>query len=94
MLKRTTNRRAWKRTAMVFCAGLLAAPLFFATALAQVSSYGDKTAGENVGDCMTDQFADTLDPVTRAVGFGGGMGHRLTSRVARTILIVRATEPQ
>jgi len=46
MLKRATTRREWKTA--VLCAGFLAASV--ATSLAQVSSYGDKVAGENVGD--------------------------------------------
>ncbi len=47
---RATYRGAWKGTAGVVCAGLLALPLLVATASAQDSSYGEKQAGENTGD--------------------------------------------
>jgi protein SCO1/2 len=43
MINQRTRRRSWG--AAVLCCALLSAPLF-----AQVSSYGDKQAGENTGD--------------------------------------------
>jgi protein SCO1 len=43
MMKRQTIRSGWQ--AAILCAALLGGPLF-----AQVSSYGDKQAGENTGD--------------------------------------------
>ncbi len=57
MLKQATTRRGWMTAAV--CAGLLAAPLCVATASAQVSSYGDKSTGDNVGD----QRSPVLDKI-------------------------------
>jgi len=54
---------------MALCAGLLAAPLFVATASAQVSSYGDKTAGENQGD--------TRSPVLDKIGITQRLNQQL-----------------
>jgi protein SCO1/2 len=59
MTMQTTDRGGWKRTAMAVCAVLLAAPLFVSAASAQVSSYGDKQAGENQGD----QRSPVLDKI-------------------------------
>ena len=49
-MRMMATKRGWTGTAAVVCAGLLMLTLLVASASAQVSSYGDKQAGENTGD--------------------------------------------
>ena len=74
MIRRATNRGMGKKAALTACAGLLAAPLFVLSlsvraASAQVSSYGDKQAGENQGD--------TRSPVLDKIGIKQNLNQQL-----------------